>query len=62
MNRRLVFAVAAVVIIGGVDKDLLERIGKAKKDSYYRKHGQEVPKGLFSRGVDKKTDRGILPS
>lgn len=37
-----------------VDKGLLERVGKAKKDAYYRKPGQEVPKGLFSRGGDNK--------
>ena len=47
---------------GWVDKGLLEKIGKAKKDSYYRKPGQEVPKGLFSRGVDNKTDKGISSS
>ena len=47
---------------GWVDKDLLEKIGKAKKDSYYRKPGQEVPKGLFSRGVDNKPNGSILPS
>ena len=40
---------------GWVGKGLLEKIGKAKKDSYYRKPGQEIPKGLFSRGVDNKT-------
>lgn len=45
-----------------VEKGLLEKIGKAKKDSYYRKPGQEVPKGLFSRGVDNKTDKGSLSS
>ncbi len=47
---------------GWVDKGLLEKIGEAKKDSYYRKPGQEIPKGLFSRGVDNKTDTDILPS
>jgi ATP-dependent DNA helicase RecG len=47
---------------GWVEKGLLEKIGKAKKDSYYRKPGQEVPKGLFSRGVDNKTDKGISSS
>jgi ATP-dependent DNA helicase RecG len=47
---------------GWVEKGLLEKIGKAKKDSYYRKPGQEVPKGLFSRGVDNKTNKGNLPS
>ncbi|PIS31999.1 nucleoside-diphosphate kinase [Candidatus Peregrinibacteria bacterium CG08_land_8_20_14_0_20_41_10] len=31
-------------------------------NSYYRKPGQEVPKGLFSRGVDNKTDKGIFSS
>ena len=44
---------------GWVDKELLEKIGKAKKDCYYRKPGQEVPKGLFSRGVDNKMDNGV---
>jgi len=47
---------------GWVDKELLEKIGKAKKDCYYRKPGQEVPKGLFSRGVDNKMDNGVPPS
>ncbi len=47
---------------GWVEKGLLEKIGKAKKDSYYRKPGQEIPKGLFSRGVDNKTDKGIISS
>jgi len=42
---------------GWVEKGLLEKIGKAKKDCYYRKPGQEVPKGLFSRGVDNKIDK-----
>jgi len=37
-----------------VDKGLLERIGKAKKEIYYRKPGQEIPKGLFSKGGDNK--------
>lgn len=46
---------------GWVEKGLLERIGEAKKDSYYRKPGQEVPKGLFSRWVDNKTDETIFP-
>lgn len=45
-----------------VEKGLLEKIGKAKKDSYYRKPGQEVPKGLFSRGIDNKTNKGDLSS
>ncbi|MEK7073081.1 MAG: ATP-binding protein [Patescibacteria group bacterium] len=44
---------------GWVEKGLLEKMGKAKKDRYYRKPGQEVPKSLFSRGVDNKTDKGI---
>lgn len=47
---------------GWVEKGLLEKIGKAKKDSYYRKPGHEVPKGLFSRGVDNKTDKSDLLS
>lgn len=46
---------------GWVEKGLLEKVGKAKKDSYYRKPGQEVPRGLFSRGVDNKTDKGVSP-
>lgn len=37
-----------------VNKGLLERMGKAKKKIYYRKQGQEVPRGLFSRGGDNK--------
>jgi hypothetical protein len=40
----------------------LRNASKAKKDSYYRKPGQEVPKGLFSRGVDNKTDKGVSSS
>ena len=47
---------------GWVEKGLLEKIGKAKKDSYYRKPGQEVPNGLFSRGVDNKIGKPGLPS
>ncbi len=47
---------------GWVEKGLLEKIGKAKKDCYYRKPGQEVPKGLFSRGVDNKPNKDSLPS
>lgn len=45
---------------GWVEKGLLEKVGKAKKDSYYRKPGQEIPKGLFSKGVDNKTNTDIL--
>jgi len=37
-----------------VDKGLLERVGKAKKEIFYRKPGQEMPRGLFSRGDDNK--------
>lgn len=37
-----------------VDKGLLERAGKAKKEIYYMKPGQVVPTGLFSRGVENK--------
>lgn len=37
-----------------VNKGLLERMGKAKKEIYYRKPGQEMPRGLFSRGGDNK--------
>ncbi len=40
-----------------VDKGLLEKVGDAKKDSYYRKPGQEIPKNLFSRGGDNKSDK-----
>lgn len=47
---------------GWVEKGLLEKIGKAKKDSYYRKPGQEVPKDLFSRGDDNNFDKGDLSS
>lgn len=47
---------------GWVDKGLLEKIGKAKKDSNYRKPGQEIPRGLFSKGVDNKSSGGTLPS
>lgn len=45
-----------------VEKGLLEKIGKAKKDSYYRKPGQEIPKGLFSEGGDNKKSKSILVS
>lgn len=47
---------------GWVEKGLLEKIGKGKRDSYYRKPGQEAPKSLFSRGVDNKIDKGNLSS
>lgn len=47
---------------GWLEKGLLEKIGKAKKDSYYRKPGQEIPKDLLSRGVDNKIDKSIFPS
>ena len=47
---------------GWVEKDLLEKIGRAKKDSYYRKPGQEIPRGLFSRGVDNKTGKSSFSS
>jgi ATP-dependent DNA helicase RecG len=46
---------------GWLDKGLLEKIGKAKKDCYYRRPGQEIPKGLFSRGVDNKMRRNDSP-
>jgi ATP-dependent DNA helicase RecG len=46
---------------GWVEKELLEKISKTKKDSYYRKPGQEIPKGLFSRGVDNRTGNGGAP-
>ncbi|OGY31348.1 MAG: hypothetical protein A3C02_03485 [Candidatus Andersenbacteria bacterium RIFCSPHIGHO2_02_FULL_45_11] len=45
---------------GWVERGLLEKVGKAKKDSYYRKPGQEVPQGLFSRAVDNKIDNGTF--
>ena len=38
-----------------VEKGLLEKVGKAKKNMYYRKPGQEVPRGLLSRGGDNKS-------
>jgi ATP-dependent DNA helicase RecG len=44
-----------------VEKGLLEKIGKAKKDCYYRKPGQEMPKSLFSRRDDNKIDKGDFP-
>jgi len=37
-----------------VDKKLLERISKSKKDTYYRKPGQDIPKILLSRASDNK--------
>lgn len=37
-----------------VEKGLLEKVGKAKKDSYYRKPGQGIPKNLFSKDSDNK--------
>lgn len=40
-----------------VEKGLLEKVGEAKKDTYYRKPGQEIPAGLFSRGIDNKIDK-----
>lgn len=36
-----------------MEKGLLERVG-AKRNSYYKKPGQVVPKSLFSREVDNK--------
>ncbi len=36
---------------GWVEKGLLEKVGKGKKDCYYRKPGQEVPKDLLSKGM-----------
>jgi len=45
-----------------VEKGLLEKIGKAKKDCHYRKPGQEIPKGLFSKGDDNKSDKGDFSS
>lgn len=40
-----------------VEKGLLEKVGKAKKDTHYRKPGQEIPRGLFSKGTDNKLKR-----
>lgn len=37
-----------------VDKGLLEKIGKAKKDTFYIKPGQNMPSSLLSRGVENK--------
>lgn len=37
-----------------LDKGLLERIGSAKKSVYYRRPGQEIPRGLFSKGGENK--------
>ena len=37
-----------------VEKGLLEKIGSAKRDSYYMRPGQEIPKGLFAKGGDNK--------
>ncbi|RJR31270.1 hypothetical protein C4569_02395 [Candidatus Parcubacteria bacterium] len=45
---------------GWLEKGLLEKVGTAKKDCYYRKPGQEAPKSLFSRGVDNKIIKGNL--
>ena len=47
---------------GWVEKGLLETIGTAKKDRFYRKPGQEIPRDLFSRGGDNKPERGDLIS
>ena len=37
-----------------VDQGLLERAGLTPKTTYYRKPGQQIPRGLLSRGVDSK--------
>lgn len=37
-----------------VDKKLLEKMSKSKKDTYYRKPGQDIPKILLSRASDNK--------
>lgn len=37
-----------------VDKGLLEKVGKAKKDAFYMKPGQNIPSNLFSRGIENK--------
>ncbi len=39
---------------GWVDKGLLEKFGKGKRDSHYRKPGQELSNSLFSQGVENK--------
>ncbi|MFA5799517.1 MAG: RNA-binding domain-containing protein [Candidatus Peribacteraceae bacterium] len=43
-----------------VEKGLLEKIGKVKKNVYYRKPGQEVPKGLLSRGGDNENRKMVF--
>ena len=40
-----------------VEKGLLEKIGDAKKDCFYRKPGQEMSVNLFSVGGDNKIDK-----
>jgi ATP-dependent DNA helicase RecG len=42
---------------GWVEKGLLEKIGDAKKLTYYRKPGQDIPKDLLSRGADNKNQK-----
>ncbi len=37
-----------------VSKGLLEKIGLSKKNAFYKKPGQDVPRNLFSQGVDNK--------
>lgn len=44
-----------------VEKGLLEKIGQAKKNSFYRKTGQEMPKALFSKGGENKTAQLKFP-
>lgn len=39
-----------------VEKGLLEKIGSGKKDSFYMKPGQEVPRSLFSSGNENKNE------
>jgi ATP-dependent DNA helicase RecG len=39
-----------------VDQGLLEKFGKGKRDTYYRKSGQGLPNTLFSEGVENKND------
>lgn len=39
-----------------VEKGLLEKIGSGKKDSFYMKPGQDVPRNLFSSGDENKTE------
>lgn len=42
-----------------VEKGLLEKLGKSKKSTHYKKPGAEVPRGLFSRAVKIKHNTQI---